>query len=268
MITKSIEQSVNRPTEAQKQRKAAPFRYYFYCEILKIFRDPWAVVFGVGFPTLFFLIFGTSLYAKYASGLLAQYAAYGAFVAAFQIFSISIATERGKGWDKLLRTTSLSAALSLGTKFLVVMCTGIISLLLLFAVAALSGKVHMALATWLALLGSMILGMIPFALAGIFLGFIGTPNLSQVLGTVLTLLLSFTSGLYVPLQIMPDFIRALAPYLPTYHLTQIAWYAVGSSWSRDTTPFWLHVVLLCGFAIVFLLLAFWAYVRDAQENFA
>lgn len=263
--TSQLKRTVEETPVATVRRKAS-WSYYCYCEMLKILRDPSVIIFGIGFPGMFFLIFG-SVYAQYETTLLAQYAAYGAFVVSFQTFSISVATERSQGWNKLLRTTPINVVLYLGSKFLIVMLTTIISFLVLCAVAVLVGNVHMALSTWLTLFGLMVVGMIPFAFAGLFLGFIGSSSLSQIISIVVTLLLSFTSGLFIPLQFMPAFIRNLAPYLPTYHLGQIAWYAVGSTWSRDSSPLWLHLIILAAFAIAFALLAAWAYIRDENENF-
>ena len=72
------------PTALTTQRKAAPWGYFFYCELLKIFRNPPAVVFGIGFPTFFFLLFGNIYSSAYGPTILASYAAYGAFVVAFR----------------------------------------------------------------------------------------------------------------------------------------------------------------------------------------
>lgn len=254
------------PTTLTTHRKAAPWGYFFYCELLKIFRNPPSVLFGIGFPTLFFLIFGFSLNAAYAPTILASYAAYGAFIVSFQTFSISLATERALGWNKLLRTTSMSSALYLGSKLLVIILTGVISMLLLFAVAAFSGKVHMSLLVWAQLLGMMVIGMIPLSLLGLFLGFIGSANLTLALSTILTLLLSFASGLWIPLSFLPDFIQKIAPYLPSYHLGQLAWNTVGSP-SGDG-HLWLHLLILIAYAAGFAVLAAWAYMRDENKNFA
>lgn len=250
------------------QRKAAPASYFFYCEMLKIFRNPPAVIFGIGFPTLFFLIFGFTFPATYGPTIVASYAAYGAFIVSFQTFSISLANERSLGWNKLLRTTPMSAALFLGSKLLMILLTGIISILLLFAVAGISGKVHMDLAVWAELLAMMVVGMIPLSMLGLFLGLIGTPNLTTALSTILTLLLSFASGLWLPLSLMPDLVRNIAPYLPTYHLGQIAWIIVGSTYSRDNQPLAVHLLILLAYAIVFAAFASWAYVRDENKNFS
>lgn len=267
MATFSREQIPDPPaTSLTTQRKAAPWGYFFYCELLKIFRDPPSVVFGIGFPTLFFLIFGFSLNPSYATTILASYAAYGAFIVSFQTFSISLSNERAYGWNKLLRTTPMSATLYLGSKLLIIILTGIISMLLLFAVAALSGKVHLELLIWLQLLGMMVIGMIPLSLLGLFLGFIGTSNLTIAISTILTLLLSFASGLWIPLALMPDYIQKIAPYLPTYHLGQLAWNTVSSA-SGDG-KLWTHFFILLAYAVGFAVLAGWAYMRDENKNFA
>jgi ABC-2 type transport system permease protein len=248
------------------QRKAAPWGYFFYCEVLKIFRNPPSVVFGIGFPTFFFLIFGFSLASNLSSTILASYAAYGAFIVSFQTFSISLATERALGWNKLLRSTPMSSTLYLGSKLLVILLTGIISMLLLFAVAGFSGKVHMSLAIWAQLLGMMVLGMIPLSLLGLFLGFIGSANMTVALSTILMLLMSFASGLWIPLQFLPTFIQKIAPFLPSYHIGQLAWNTVGSP-SGDGN-LWVHLLILIAYAAGFAILAAWAYIRDENKNFA
>lgn len=247
------------------QRTAAPWGYFFYCELLKIFRNPPSVFFGIGFPTLFFLIFGFSLNAAYATTILASYAAYGAFIVSFQTFSISLSTERALGWNRLLRTTPMSSTLYLVSKLLIILLTGVISMLLLFAVAGFSGKVQMDLLTWGKLLGMMVIGMIPLSLLGLFLGFVGSSNLTVALSTVLTLLLSFASGLWIPISLLPDFIQKVAPYLPSYHLGQLAWNTVGSP-SGDG-QLWTHLLILLAYAAGFAILAGWAYIRDENKNF-
>jgi ABC-2 type transport system permease protein len=267
MATFSSEHALEQPsTRLSTQRKPNLWGYYFYCELLKIFRNPPSVFFGIGFPTLFFLIFGFSLNATYAPTILASYAAYGAFIVSFQTFSISLATERALGWNRLLRTTPMSSALYLGCKLLVIILTGVISMLLLFSVAAISGKVHMGLLVWAELLGMMVIGMIPLSLLGLFLGFIGSANLTVALSTILTLLLSFASGLWLPLFLLPDLIQKIAPYLPSYHLGQLAWNTVGSP-SGDG-HLWVHLLILVAYAAGFAVLAGWAYIRDENKNFA
>lgn len=248
------------------QRKAAPFGYFLYCEVLKIFRDPPSVITSISFPAIIFLIAGFSLPANLASTILASEAAYGVFLVSITSFSISLATERSLGWNKLLRTTSMSSALYLGSKLLVILMAGAISILLLFAVAGFSGRVQMDLAVWAQLLGTMVLGIIPLGLLGLFLGFLGSVGLTVGLSVGLLVVMSFASGIFVPLQYLPDFLQKIAPYLPTTHLVQLGWTIVGST-SGDGQV-WTHVLILLAYAAGFAVLAGWAYIRDENKNFA
>jgi ABC-2 type transport system permease protein len=66
---------------------------------------------------------------------------------------------------------------------------------------------------------------------------------------------------------MPAAIQDVAPYLPTYNLGQLGWIVVGSSY-QDSQPFWVHLLVLVGYAAVFAVLSVWAYMRDENKNFA
>jgi ABC-2 type transport system permease protein len=269
MIIETIEGSRKQTAATSvKQQKIALWGYYFYCEVLKIFRDPAVLIFGIGFPSLFFSIFSGAFNTQQPAAFLAQYAAYGTFVVGFQTFTITISLERNLGWSRLLRTTPLSAALYLGSKVLVVVLTAVVSILVLYVIAFGFGHVRMPLSNWLSLLGLMVACMPPFVLIGMALGFLGSSNVIQILSTVITLILSLTSGLFLPLQYLPTFVRTIAPYLPTYHLSQVAGDAVGSTWSRDSYPIWFHLLVLGGFALVFAFFAFWAYMRDENKSYA
>lgn len=171
-------------------------------------------------------------------------------------------------WNKLLRTTPMSTALYIGAKFLIILLTGVLSLLVLFAAALVTGRVHMEFFRWFVLLGYMLLGMLPFAALGIFLGFIGSASLTQAFSTLFAMVLSFASGFFLPLQFMPTFIQDAAPYLPTYHLVQLAYAAVGATQSLDSHPLRMHFAFLAAYALVFAMLGSWAYIRDENRNFA
>jgi len=247
------------------RHKAAPWSYFLYCEVLKIFRDPASVITVVCFPAIIFMIVGLRL-PGLASTILASEAAYGAFLVAITTFSISLAMERSLGWNKLLRTTSMSSTLYLGGKLLVILVTGAVSILLLFVVAGSIGGVHLSLAVWAELLLIMVLGIVPLGLLGLFLGFLGSVGLAVALSVALLVVLSFASGIFVPLQFLPAFLQQIAPYLPTYQLVQLGWAIVGSP-SADG-QIWTHVLILLAYAAVFAVLAGWAYIRDENKNFA
>ncbi len=65
---------------------------------------------------------------------------------------------------------------------------------------------------------------------------------------------------------LPDLIQNIAPYLPSYHLGQLAWNTVGSP-SGDGHLL-VHLLILVAYAAGFAVLAGWAYIRDENKNFA
>jgi ABC-2 type transport system permease protein len=63
--------------------------------------------------------------------------------------------------------------------------------------------------------------------------------------------MSFMSGLWFPLPMLPKFLQQIAPIWPSYHLDMLALAAVG----MNTQPLLGHVLVLLVFAAGFLLLA-------------
>ena len=63
---------------------------------------------------------------------------------------------------------------------------------------------------------------------------------------------------------MPDFLRSVAPLLPTYHYAQLAWGAIGAA-SESTAA---SVAWLAGYTVALFGLAAWAYRRESLRKFA
>jgi ABC-2 type transport system permease protein len=72
------------------------------------------------------------------------------------------------------------------------------------------------------LAGVLLLGALPFALIGLAIGFVTSSNTAAAVLNALLIPMSVASGLWMPLEILPPFVQHLAPFLPTYHLGQLA----------------------------------------------
>lgn len=254
-----------------RARRSSAALYYLYCESLRALRIPLALIFGITFPTLAFLLFGGA-FPRTAILTLASYTSLIAYSTPFQTTSISLTMERSLGWNKLLRTTSLSTPLYIAAKFIVALGMTTLSMLVLWIVAVLVTHVNLDAATWGQLFVLMIVGGIPFVLAGIFLGYAGTVSMAQAISGLAFFVLSFTSGMFVPLINLPNFVQVIAPYLPTYHLAQLAWRTVNATIDKqtvwDSQPMWVHFLWLAGYGIIFLVGSVWAYNRDEARSFA
>lgn len=62
-----------------------------------------------------------------------------------------------------------------------------------------------------------------FLLLGYAIGYYFSPNTAPALLNLVFFPMSFASGVFIPLQFLPKFVQDIAPYLPTYHLAQLAW---------------------------------------------
>jgi ABC-2 type transport system permease protein len=125
------------------------------------------------------------------------------------------------------------------------------------------GHVHMALARWLELIAILIFGAAPFCALGCAIGFLAGPNSAPPITNLIYLPMSLASGLWMPLEFLPRFVRVIAPFLPPYHLSRLALGAMGGDQSSALG----HVAWLAGFTVLFLLIAVGAYRRDEGKTY-
>jgi ABC-2 type transport system permease protein len=239
-------------------------------EFLKQWRLPIFSISTIGFPVFFFIIFGlpnarqtlpdgTSV-GRY---VMASMSAYGLLGIAFFSFGIGVAVERGQGWMKLIKATPMPSWVYFVARMVMALLFALIICLVLFPVAIVGGGVRMPVTQWLTLTISLLLGLLPFTTIGFAIGYWVGPNSAGPIAQFGYFLLSFASGLWIPLTQLPRFVQTIAPYLPTYHYAQIAWRAVGA----DDGKFGTHVLWLISTTLVFGALAVWGYRHDQGQQY-
>ena len=241
-----------------------------YLEVVKLLRVPMFSVPTFLFPILFFAMFGLPNVGDTLDGIdagrytMASYGTYAVMATALFSFGVTIATERGLGWNKLLRTTPLGPATYFAAKISMAIIFGAAVLAALFAFGALVGGIEMGLGLWTKLGGLLILGMVPFVCLGLLIGYVCGPNSAAALANLVFLPLAFGSGLFLPLELLPGVVQDAAPYLPSYHVAQLGWQLLGAG---DGTPMWAHSLWIAGYTLAFLALALIAYRRDEGKTF-
>ncbi len=247
------------------------FVYLTYVELLKIIRVPALLVSIMVLPIMFFAFFGLANKGhKLANGtdlaayLLVGYAVFSSMLAGLLNFGISIAIERGQGWYKLLRATALQSVLLFAAKIISGLLVGLAALVLLCGFAIVASQVVLPFKTWFAVVGYSLLTMIPFIVLGLWIGYATGPNSASAIANLIFLPMSFGSGLFVPLETLPGFVRDIAPFLPAYHGAQLAWTTLGGG---DGSSIAVHLAWLAGYTVLFLVLAIWAYRRDEGRAF-
>jgi ABC-2 type transport system permease protein len=76
--------------------------------------------------------------------------------------------------------------------------------------------------------------------------------------------MSFASGLWFPIELLPKFLQHLAFYLPPYHLAQLALGVIGGGSSGSPST---HLEFLLGFTLLALGVAFIGYRRDEGKMY-
>lgn len=246
------------------------FRAAAVAELRRITRVPSFIVPTVVFPILFFAMFGLPNTRYYADGVnlgaytLASYGAYAMMAIAISAFAVSIATERGLGWNRLLRVTPLTPAAYFGGKAVTAVVMGLFALGTLFLFGIVAGGIRLPFLVWVGLLAVLIVGMLPFVLLGIALGYLAGPHSAAPIANLVFLPLAFASGLFIPMRMLPSAIQQIAVYLPSYHLGQLGWTMLGGGDGRGIL--W-HFGVLLAYSVPFATLAVLAYRREEGRTF-
>ncbi len=235
-------------------------------EFLKTLRQPAYVIPTLTFPLIFYVMFGIVFGGKQAVGdvnlatyLLATYSAFGVIGASLFGFAVGVAMERGYGWLQVKRASPMPPLAYLAAKAVMAMIFSAILVVSLFVVGVAFGGVHLSIGRFLGLAGTVIIGTIPFCALGLAIGCYSAPNAAPAVVNILFLPLSFCSGLWLPIQLLPKFLQHVALFLPPYHLGQLALQQVGFAGAGHTLQ---HVAALAAFTAAFLLLAQRGFKRD------
>ncbi len=224
------------------------------CEFLRVLREPAFAIPVLAFPAMFYLLFGVMLTEDDAQAryLLASYGAFGVIGAALFGFGVTIAQDRENGYLRFKQVLPTPPGALLLAKMAMAMLFATIIALLLALIAATLGGVRLPPMQWLLLAVIDILGVLPFAAIGMYVGALVGGNAAPALLNVLYLPMAFLSGLWLPLSMLPALIGKIAPLWPAYHLGQLALKVVGFDAGQ---PVWMHLLVLAGFTAVFFALA-------------
>jgi ABC-2 type transport system permease protein len=239
-------------------------------EFLKLWRMPAYAIPSIAFPVMFYALFGLTFGSGRVAGpvtmsayLIATYGAFGVIGAALFGFGVGVAVERGQGWMTLKRATPMPPMAYFTAKLAMAMLFSSIIVLLLAALGSAFGGVRFSAPTWALLFVTLVLGAIPFGAIGLALGYLCGPNSAPAVVNVLYLPMAFASGLWIPIEVLPPFVRGIAPFLPPYHLGQLALGIIGAG---SGAPAWTHIVVLAGFSAAGLGVAMWGYRRDEDKT--
>lgn len=217
---------------------------------LQVLRDPMSAFFGLAFPvlmiTFFSLVYGDQ--ATWGGLPLPQYlaaaiATYGVATSGFVNLPGSIADQRSRGILKRIRGTPQPRWAYLAGRVLAAVTLGLITVLLVFAVAVTFFSATLPPSTWAATLMAFLVSMACFAACGLALvAVVDSPQavISAALGVLLPL--SFVSDIFIAVEALPPVLNAIAWAFPLRHAVH-ATVAASSGAALDAT-FWAHLAVV------------------------
>lgn len=231
---------------------------YIRLEILRTLRDPFylflAVAVPIGFYLLFAGLFGSGQHIPGTlSGnteIMVAMAVYGGIWACLVTTGPRLANERSSGWFRHLNLLPLSPWKILVGRTLVAILFALPAMLLIYATAVLVHGVQMPAGEWIGVIVLMWIGVWPFALLGIALGYVTNDTTSFGVTYGLYMAISAAGGLWVPPAILPATMLTVAKTLPTYQAADLGWQI-----ANGQSPQWTSVLVLVGWALVFFLVA-------------
>lgn len=222
-------------------------------EFLKRWRMPIYSISVLLFPAMFYTLFGLIL-NKDASGhpyaatyLMATMGCYGVLGVSLFAFGVGIAVERGQGWLEVKRASPMPPAAHFIGRVGTCLLFSMLVFLTLFTLGTAFGGVRMEPVQAIELMLTQVLGSIPFCAFGLVIGHLARPNSAPAVVNMLYLPLSFLSGLWMPIEVLPKVLQKIALWLPPYHFGQLALYAIHS---RSNGTMQSHINVLLGFALI------------------
>jgi len=228
-------------------------------EWLKSIRNPAFALPAILFPALFYSFFGVLMNQhnpEAATYLLCTYGTFGVIGPALFSFGAGLAVERGQGWLDIKDASPMPGSAQIVSRLLVSMAFSVMVLVSLGLVAFTFTDVSLSLTQVLTLSIILVFGGLPFCLLGLTLGLLLKAESAPAVVNLVYLPMSFLSGLWIPITMLPNFLQSLAEFLPPYHLSQLALKVVALDTGGSVGK---HLAILALFSIVFFGLAIMAF---------
>jgi ABC-2 type transport system permease protein len=240
-------------------------------EFLKYLRLRVYTLSVLSFPIMFYVLFGLVLNAKESIGairvptfLIATYGTFGVMGASLFGTAAGLASDRGLGWLEVKRASPMPPFAYFAAKVTTSFIFSTIIVVVLFVLGITMGGVRMPAASLAKLLGTLVVGSLPFSAMGLALGYFTGPNSAPPTINLIYLPMSFCSGLWVPFMFLPKVVQKIALVLPSYHLSQLALGVVGSGTHEPSIRHW---EVLAAFTMICLGVARIGFQRDQEKMY-
>ncbi|MEV4801518.1 ABC transporter permease [Nonomuraea sp. NPDC049421] len=188
---------------------------------------------------------------------------FGAMSQAIIGLSVTVAQDREQPWNPYIRTLPAGPFPRFAGRILAMLAQMVLAVVPVLVVAALFTAATITPLGLLAGLVTLLAGVVPFMLMGLFIGFLLTAKATIAVSQLLFFPMGVLGGLLLPPQILPGFLEAVSPFTPARGVAELLW-AV----TAGTTPGVVSLVSLAAWTVLAAAGAVWAYRRDEGRRFA
>jgi ABC-2 type transport system permease protein len=196
---------------------------YARYDMRRLYRNRRFLIFTVAFPVILYLFIASSNKHVMLEGIpfpvyyLTGMVAWGTMNAVSAGGGI-IALERAVGWTRQLRITPLPVSSYMATKVASGYALACLTIIVLY-IAALSIPVHLTVGGWLLMTALVLVGLLPFAALGIWLGHSVTPDTMGPAIGIISGIFALLGGAWFPISKSGTFYD-VTKLLPSYWLVQ------------------------------------------------
>jgi ABC-2 type transport system permease protein len=221
--------------------------------LLMHLRNGSVLFWNFAFPVLLMIIYG-AIMSQYMDYLTPGVIVLNALSFGLVTSSTMMMEMREKSILRRLQATPLPVRQLIGSYLLVNILIGILQSTLIILTGTLLYKVPVSVLSLVLAYPMILAGLLVFmALGGIISGVVAKSGAATAVGMTIYFLLMFISDMIFPLDMLPDWLQKIVPYLPTFPVAQLVRSAL-----LDATldPEWIpHLLLLAVYGIGAFLIA-------------
>jgi ABC-2 type transport system permease protein len=196
-------------------------------------RTPRTVIFTIAFPVVLLVLFNSmfnaggnetatlpsdvklSAQAYFTAGIIA----YAAALSTFTTLAVTLTTQREKGQLKRYRGTPMPPWTFIAAQIIRAEAQALVMAALLLAIGAVAYGVPVPASTFPGFVLYLLLGTATLCSLGIALSaFTPTPDAASTIAPFTVVILSFFSGVWIPVEQLPSWLETLGKVFPLYHL--------------------------------------------------
>ncbi len=242
---------------------------YIRAEMLRTLRDPFyvfqAIVVPIGFYLLFAGLYGSSPHAPGTLPgkveIMVAQAIFGGIWACLIVTGPRIAADRSSGWLRNLQLLPVSPWATLVGRALTAILFALPAICAVCLTGVITHGVQLSTGQWIVGILLMWLGVWPFAVFGIVLGYLTNADTAYGVTTGLYFVISALGGLWIPPAIMPEGMLAIGKLLPSYHAADLGWLV-----TNNQPPTVTNAIVLMAWMLVFILVAALLAPRAARTR--